>query len=191
MKRLLILSIALLVPMEVMAQTEQSSDTGRAVYSAVGIEAGYFKSYGTWQKHRYAPVNQFKGNLVIGPLYEIIMKNVTLSFFYNYIRLSVQEWVSYARNRGDIVSATAHSKEFGLAFKYHVIHSMPHIADIQLGMSYLYLSGRESYGGADYTYDFLSTSDIGLFCGAGYGNYLNKHLMLYIDGKYLWSPARI
>jgi hypothetical protein len=158
---------------------------------AFGLNGGFFLSFGDWQTHRFAlDVNQFRGDIVIGPALEINYKDIAVGGFFNYTNLNVKDWEDFALSEGDVVDASAHIEEYGLIIKYYFITRKPDYLNFQFGISYFSIKGQESYSGYSYDYDFLN-SGLGFYFGSGYDYFLSDRFALSLNGRFIFFKSGV
>jgi len=151
-----------------------------------GLDIGYFLPVGNWTTHRYAEgVDQFQGGLMFGAELEARIFKIPIGLSYNYIRLSVEDWVDYAAQRGDPISASASMGVYGLTVKYYFLKKKPHLMVLELGGSYVTLKGHENFAGYSYDYNFLNPG-LGFILVLGYNYLFNEHIALAIKAKALF-----
>jgi hypothetical protein len=150
-----------------------------------GFEIGYLPLQGSWYKHRYAPnVNQFNG----GPEFavNIEMKGGFFGFGLKggYGIWGLGEWEKYANSKGDKIKASASCWHIDTMIKLYPYVQKWNIVKLELGINYFQANGKESYDGRTYEYDFLKWG-IGMFFGIEYNHFLDKHIALSLQARYM------
>jgi hypothetical protein len=157
-----------------------------------GVDAGYFHPMGDWTSHRYVlegsvtdiDLKQFQGSYVFIPEFEIKFSDISLALYYNYTKLSASDWENYAN-----VSVSSSMSQLGLFIRYFFLNSKPNLMNLEIGMNYIFLNGKERYI-YSYDYDFL-TKGLGFTFGLGYRYAVNERLSLVANVRVLWRPEGI
>jgi hypothetical protein len=158
---------------------------------SVAGEIGYFLPVGDWTTHRFAPgVNQFEGGYTVWPELELRINDIGISAFYSYTKLGAGDWEQFVGREGEDLFASGSLSQLGGAVRYYFVNTGRHFADLEGGLSYVFLNGSEKYRGYEYEYDFLQ-SGVGFLGGVGYQYAFNKRLSLVLPVRFLWKPEGI
>lgn len=158
---------------------------------SIGLGAGYFIPFGDWKAHRYADIDQFGGGIAVQGDFEIrFTRRFGMALAAGYINLDTSDWENYAASWGDDVDASAQIVYIGLQFKPHVWKDRRHTIALLLGVNYCIPSGRETFLGTIYDYDFMKSS-FGYLIGVELGRNLNRNVAITVSVSGLFIPNGI
>jgi hypothetical protein len=154
--------------------------------TSLGFHVGYFAPVGDWNAHRYAPgVDQFQGGFTFGGELELRIFSFHLGIFADYMRLSTKQWEDYAQGQGDEVVASGAMNDVGARLKFYLARRGPDLMNLSLGFVAVGMSGKESFAGRTYDYDFLRGGG-GFVLGIQYKRVLSPHLALTAEVRALF-----
>jgi hypothetical protein len=157
--------------------------SAQKVSPSLGLDFGYFIPVGDWNSHRYAEgVDLFKGGLSVAGEFEFRLFKIPLALFMSYTRFNLDDWIAYARENGDEISASASMYGYGLLFKFYFLKKARNFLEFNLGMGFFNFQGQESFAGYTYDYNFL-TDEAGFIGGLGYKRLLSPRFALCIAVK--------
>jgi hypothetical protein len=156
-------------------------------FSAVifGFDAGYFVPTGPWNNHPYAEgVALFDGGPTLAAEIEKKLTSVGFSLGFSYSWLMTGEWETYAREKGESLSGSAHFYTIDFLFKVYLWVTRNYLFKLDIGFNYLQAGGRETYNENSYNYDFL-TWGLGLSVGIEYDRFISQHMAFAIHARYV------
>ncbi len=158
---------------------------------SIGFGAGYFFPLGDWKAHRYADIDQFGGGFTFQADTEIrFTRRLGMAMIAGYINLDTGAWEDYAASNGDAVDASASIFYLGVQFKPHIWENRLHTLALMLGLNYCFSSGRETFQGKTYDYDFMKNRFVYLL-GAEFDRDISSNTALMVSASVLIIPGGI
>ncbi len=107
-----------------------------------------------------------------------------------YIDLSTGAWEDYAASNGDIIDASAYIFYVGAQFKPHLWDDRLHTLALILGLNYCLCSGRETFQGTTYDYDFMKNK-LGYLFGVEFDRDISPNTAFTISASVTVIPGGI
>jgi len=160
---------------------------------SAGIYGGYALSTGDWKDHHYAEdVRQF--NTDFSMTFDISLRlseGWGLDFQTIYLRLNTNDWEDYVQSLGDRFSAQAGCLITPLVMRYAAWSDVRNQVSLLAGMGLAFGSGKESYNGISYDYDFLRGVDFAAIFGSEYNLMLKPPTALAVRGSLILIPSGV
>ena len=158
------------------AQEEAPADSAASSVS-VGLRIGYAWPVGDWERHRFAPVDQFSPGLAFGGDLEIRTgPRGGIAILVEHMPLDVTAWEDYAVSRGSVVDASASITHIGLALRTFLLDPERSPLRLDLGALVALQSGKETSGQYSYEYDFLRNPAFGAFLALEYVYFISPNV---------------
>jgi hypothetical protein len=167
------------------------SSPAEGARTSIGFGAGYFFPFGDWKTHRYGGFDQFGGGVTFQADTEIrFTQHLGMALNAGYINLGTGAWEDHAASGGDVLNASAYIFYAGVQFKPHLWEDRLHTFALLLGLNYCLSSGRETFQGTTYDYDFMKNK-LGYLIGAEFARDISRNTALTISVSALIIPGGV